>query len=144
MRTLAVAASGYIGGRLVPLLQAQGHDLVLMSRDARPLAAHFPGTKVVAADLLDPSTPPSVLERIQTACYLADSMGPGSGGSPRGTGRRPATSRTLRSAQADRGSSTSAGSATIRPTSPATWPAAMRPAPSSRRTVWQSPSSGRR
>jgi uncharacterized protein YbjT (DUF2867 family) len=42
MRILVVGASGYIGGRLVPLLAAQGHDLILMSRDPRPLAARFP------------------------------------------------------------------------------------------------------
>ena len=65
MRTLIVGASGYIGGRLVPLLQAQGRDLVLMSRDARPLAARFPGTKVVAADLLDPSTLPAALDGVR-------------------------------------------------------------------------------
>jgi uncharacterized protein YbjT (DUF2867 family) len=41
MRILVVGASGYIGG-LVPLLAAQGHDLILMSRDPRPLAARFP------------------------------------------------------------------------------------------------------
>ena len=35
MRILIVGASGYIGGRLVPLLAAQGHELILMSR--RPL-----------------------------------------------------------------------------------------------------------
>lgn len=29
MRILVVGASGYIGGRLVPLLAAQGHELVL-------------------------------------------------------------------------------------------------------------------
>ena len=58
MRILVVGASGYIGGRLVPLLAARGHELVLMSRDARPLAARFPQATVVAADLLDPSTLP--------------------------------------------------------------------------------------
>ena len=40
-----------------PLLRDRGHDLVLMSRDARPLAARFPDTRVVAADLLEPSHP---------------------------------------------------------------------------------------
>jgi len=42
MRILVVGASGYIGGRLVAMLAAQGHDLILMSRDPRPLAARFP------------------------------------------------------------------------------------------------------
>ena len=77
MRILIVGASGYIGGRLVPLLAAQGHELILMSRDARPLAARFPSATVVVADLLDPSTLPMALERIDVAYYLAHSMGAG-------------------------------------------------------------------
>jgi uncharacterized protein YbjT (DUF2867 family) len=80
MRILVVGASGYIGGRLVPLLQAGGHDLVLMSRDARPLEARFPDAKVVAADLLNPSTLPAALDGIEVAYYLAHSMGAGERG----------------------------------------------------------------
>jgi len=77
MRILVVGASGYIGGRLVPLLAAQGHELILMSRDARPLAARFPQATVIVADLLDPSTLPLALERVEVAYYLAHSMGSG-------------------------------------------------------------------
>ena len=77
MRILVVGASGYIGGRLVPLLAARGHELVLMSRDARPLAARFPQATVVIADLLDLSTLPLAFERIDVAYYLAHSMGAG-------------------------------------------------------------------
>jgi len=80
MRILVVGASGYIGGRLVPLLAAQGHELVLMSRDARPIAARFPQATVVVADLLDPSTLPMALERIDVAYYLAHSMAAGERG----------------------------------------------------------------
>ncbi len=80
MRILIVGASGYIGGRLVPLLQAAGHELVLMSRDARPLAARFPAARVVAADLLNPETLPPALEGIDVAYYLAHSMGAGERG----------------------------------------------------------------
>jgi uncharacterized protein YbjT (DUF2867 family) len=80
MRILIVGASGYIGGRLVPLLAARGHDLVLMSRDARPLAARFPDTRVIAADLLAAETLASALEGIDVAYYLAHSMGAGERG----------------------------------------------------------------
>jgi uncharacterized protein YbjT (DUF2867 family) len=80
MRILIVGASGYIGGRLIPLLQARGHDLVLMSRDARPLAARFPEAEVVGADLLDPSTLGPALEGIEAAYYLAHSMAAGERG----------------------------------------------------------------
>jgi len=80
MRILVVGASGYIGGRLVPLLQARGHDLVLMSRDARPLAARFPDARVVAADLLVPATLAPALDGVEIAYYLAHSMGGGEHG----------------------------------------------------------------
>jgi uncharacterized protein YbjT (DUF2867 family) len=80
MRILIVGASGYIGGRLVSLLQARGHELVLLSRDARPLAARFPEARVVAADLLDAATLPPALEGIEVAYYLAHSMGAGEHG----------------------------------------------------------------
>ena len=80
MRILTVGASGYIGGRLVPLLEASGHDLVLMSRDARPLADRFPTARVVAADLLRPETLPPALEDVEVAYYLAHSMGAGERG----------------------------------------------------------------
>lgn len=80
MRILIVGASGYIGGRLVPLLSARGHDLVLTSRDARPLAARFPDARVVAADLLDPATLAPALEGAEVAYYLAHSMGGGEAG----------------------------------------------------------------
>jgi uncharacterized protein YbjT (DUF2867 family) len=80
MRILVVGASGYIGGRLVPQLAARGHDLTLMSRDPRPLAARFPDATVAAADLLEPSTLPSALEGVELAYYLAHSMGAGERG----------------------------------------------------------------
>ena len=80
MHILVVGASGYIGGRLVPLLQARGHDLALMSRDARPLAARFPGASVVTADLLEPSTLAPALDGVEVAYYLAHSMGAGERG----------------------------------------------------------------
>jgi uncharacterized protein YbjT (DUF2867 family) len=79
MRILVVGASGYIGGRLVPLLEARGHDLVLMSRDARPLEARFPQATVVIADLLDLSTLPRALDGVDVAYYLAHSLGSGDG-----------------------------------------------------------------
>lgn len=80
MRILVVGASGYIGGRLVPLLEARGHELVLASREARLLAARFPAATVVAADLLDASTLPPALEGIDVAYYLAHSMRAGERG----------------------------------------------------------------
>jgi uncharacterized protein YbjT (DUF2867 family) len=80
MKILVVGASGYIGGRLVPRLVGREHDLTLMSRDARPLAARFPGINVVSADLLAPTTLAPALEGIETAYYLAHSMRAGERG----------------------------------------------------------------
>ena len=80
MRILVVGASGYIGSRLVPRLQADGHDLTLMSRDVRPLADRFPDTRVVAADLLEPATLGPALDGIEVAYYLAHSMRAGERG----------------------------------------------------------------
>jgi uncharacterized protein YbjT (DUF2867 family) len=80
VRLLIVGASGYIGGRLASRLQASGHDLVLTSRDARPLAQRFEGATVVAADLLQPSTLAPALEGVEVAYYLAHSMGSGERG----------------------------------------------------------------
>ena len=58
MRILVVGASGYIGGRLVPRLAAQGHELILMSCTASMLAPRFPEATVVFADLVDPARLP--------------------------------------------------------------------------------------
>ena len=80
MRILVVGASGYIGGRLVPLLAAQGHELFLMSRTASMLAPRFPEATVVVADLLDPATLPMALDGVEVAYYLAHSMGAGERG----------------------------------------------------------------
>jgi uncharacterized protein YbjT (DUF2867 family) len=80
MRVLIVGASGYIGGRLVRLVEARGHELVLMSRDARPLADRFSGARIEAADLLEPSTLGRALEGVEVAYYLAHSMQAGERG----------------------------------------------------------------
>ena len=80
MRILVVGASGYIGGRLVPLLAGRGHELVLASRDVRPLAARFPDAKVAVANLLDASTLPPAVEGVEVAYYLAHSMAAGERG----------------------------------------------------------------
>ena len=80
MRILIVGASGYVGGRLVALLAAQGHSLRLASRDPRGLRDRFPDAEIVRVDLLDPETLPPALEGIDTAYYLAHSMAGGEAG----------------------------------------------------------------
>src|SRR5687768_16945219 len=80
MRILIVGASGYIGGRLASVRSSRGHELVLTSRDARPLAGRFPDATVVAADLLEPSSLKGALGGVEVAYYLAHSMGSGERG----------------------------------------------------------------
>jgi uncharacterized protein YbjT (DUF2867 family) len=80
MRILIVGASGYVGGRLVTLLAADGHELRLASRDPRGLAERFPEAEIVRVDLLDPGTLPPALQDIDTAYYLAHSMAGGEAG----------------------------------------------------------------
>jgi uncharacterized protein YbjT (DUF2867 family) len=80
MRILVVGASGYIGGRLVPLLAERGHELTLLARDPRPLEARFPEARVVAADLLDPDSIGPAVDGIEYAYYLAHSMSAGEAG----------------------------------------------------------------
>ena len=80
MRILIVGASGYVGGRLVALLAADGHELRLASRDPRGLKERFPEADVVRVDLLDAETLPPALEGIDTVYYLAHSMAGGESG----------------------------------------------------------------
>ncbi len=80
MRILVVGGSGYIGSRLVPLLLARGHELVLISRDAHALGSRFPAARTLQADLLDPATLDPALDGIEVAYYLAHSMGEGERG----------------------------------------------------------------
>ncbi|MCY7418613.1 MAG: SDR family oxidoreductase [Chloroflexi bacterium] len=80
MRILVIGASGYIGGRLVPLLLQRGHELVLAGRQPGALAVRFPGTLAVRADLLDASTLAAAVDGVEVAYYLAHSMAAGEAG----------------------------------------------------------------
>jgi len=80
VRILVIGASGYIGGRLVPLLVQRGHELVLAGRQPGALAVRFPGTLSVRADLLDPTTMAAAVEGVDVAYYLAHSMAAGESG----------------------------------------------------------------
>ena len=75
MRILVVGASGYVGGRLVPLLLDRGHELVLLGRSVHVLETRFPKAKVLQGDLLEAGSLPLSLEGVQVAYYLAHSMG---------------------------------------------------------------------
>lgn len=79
MRILLTGASGYVGGRLAPLLIAAGHELVLMTREPASLAGRFEGATVVRGDVLDPASLPVALAGIDLVYYLVHSMADGEG-----------------------------------------------------------------
>jgi len=80
MNILVVGASGYVGGRLVPLLLKRGEAVTVAGRDPRGLAERFAGARVVAMDLLDPATFAPALAGVDVVYYLAHSMGGGIAG----------------------------------------------------------------
>lgn len=77
MKIAVTGATGYIGGRLVPRLIAEGHEVVCLARNPAKLAGRSWSDDVrsVAADVLQPETLPGALEGCETAYYLIHSMG---------------------------------------------------------------------
>src|SRR6187455_2753898 len=73
---LVTGATGYIGGRLVPALEAAGVRLRCLARHPAALASRVaPTTEAVAGDLLDPASLDRALAGIDVAYYLVHSMG---------------------------------------------------------------------
>ncbi len=73
---LVTGASGYVGGRLVPALEARGERVRCLARNPRYLVDRFSRrTEIVAGDVLDAASLATALEGVDTACYLVHSMG---------------------------------------------------------------------
>jgi uncharacterized protein YbjT (DUF2867 family) len=74
MRIAVVGASGYVGGRLVPRLVEQGHEVVALSRSG---GDDRPGVRRVAVDIADGERLTGVLAGVDAAVYLVHSMAGG-------------------------------------------------------------------
>src|SRR4030095_11534543 len=73
---LLTGATGYIGGRLLRLLEKQGHRVRGLARRPKVLRQKADAsTEVVAGDLLDRSSLDTALRGIDAAYYLVHSMG---------------------------------------------------------------------
>lgn len=73
---LLTGATGYVGGRLLHLLERRGLPVRCLSRRPESLVDGCGElTEVVAGDVLEPSSLDSALKGIETAYYLVHSMG---------------------------------------------------------------------
>lgn len=77
-RVLVTGGTGYVGGRLIPLLEGKGISLRCLARDPAKLRSRVASaTEVVAGDVLDPSSLEAALQGVATAYYLVHLMGSG-------------------------------------------------------------------
>jgi uncharacterized protein YbjT (DUF2867 family) len=72
---LLTGGSGYVGGRLLPLLEKQGVRLRCVARSPEKMRPRVrPGTEVVRGDVLDPASLDRALQGVHTAYYLVHLM----------------------------------------------------------------------
>ncbi len=78
MKILLTGANGYIGARLLPILEAAGHEVYCLVRDKRrakkSLSANN-NTHLIVGDLLDDESLSEIPKDIDAAYYLVHSMG---------------------------------------------------------------------
>lgn len=76
-RTLVLGASGYVGGRLVPVLVESGVTVRCLSRSAASLRSirWAADVEIVEADLEDPTTLDDAFRDVDTVVYLVHSLG---------------------------------------------------------------------
>jgi len=76
VNVVVFGASGYVGGRLIPVLLQRGHRVRAVTRSAASLE-NYPwraDVEVVTADLLNPASLAPALEGMNAAFYLVHSM----------------------------------------------------------------------
>lgn len=75
-RILLTGATGYVGGRLLPMLEACGYQVRCMTRRPASLQSNVgASTEVVQGDVLDADSLVAALEDVDTAFYFVHSMG---------------------------------------------------------------------
>jgi uncharacterized protein YbjT (DUF2867 family) len=75
-RILITGATGYVGGRLLPLLERRSDCVRCLTRRPESLAGRLgPKTEVVAGDVLDRQTLAAAMADVDTAYYFVHSMG---------------------------------------------------------------------
>jgi uncharacterized protein YbjT (DUF2867 family) len=78
MKILLTGSTGYIGGRLAPLLLKRGHEIVCAVREPRKLAARAwasdPRVRIVKADIADTDALADAMRGCDAAYYLVHSM----------------------------------------------------------------------
>ncbi len=73
---LLTGATGYVGGRLLPALELEGHRVRCLARRPEFLRPRVAATtEVVAGDVLDPESLKAALGGVSVAYYLIHSMG---------------------------------------------------------------------
>jgi uncharacterized protein YbjT (DUF2867 family)/tryptophan-rich sensory protein len=78
-KILVLGGTGYVGGRLIPLLEKNGHRVRCLARRPEFLRPRVgPSTEVLGGDALQSDSLMAGLEGIATAFYLVHSMGAGS------------------------------------------------------------------
>lgn len=72
---LLTGGSGYVGGRLIPLLEQQAVKLRCLARSPEKLRSRVrPTTEIVLGDVLDPTSLERALHGVHTAYYLVHLM----------------------------------------------------------------------
>ncbi|MFB6295659.1 MAG: NAD(P)H-binding protein [Halobacteriales archaeon] len=75
MRVLVTGATGFVGGRLIPALMGDDHEVTVLVRDADRYREDHPaeGVRIVEGDLLEPGSFEDALD-VEAAYYLVHSM----------------------------------------------------------------------
>ncbi len=75
-RVLLTGATGYVGGRLLRVLESRGYCVRCMARNPQRLASRVGrNTEVVQGDVMDPAALRSAISGVSVAFYLVHSMG---------------------------------------------------------------------